>query len=344
MKIILNGAGRIGRCLIRKIINDKEIELTQINDPFLTAASLCYLINYDSVYGPLKDKFEVIDRGRIRFGNKKIIFSKYKNLYEKNFNKSINFIIDSSGVKKNHEKILKYKKNSKFKALITHTYDRADIQIIFGVNEKNYNNKKHQIISTSICDAVAIGPVLNLLNQKFKIKNGSILTLHPWLGYQNLVDGPSRSFAYPGEIIDNFSLGRASTEALISKKTSCVKALNVVIPGMQKKISSMSIRVPTQIVSSAYIHLSFINKFNIKKFKLEINNFIKKQNFKILTLNTDQCISKDFIGNYFSTIIDERWTEVKNDNLRLLLWYDNEFGYCSRVVDLIKKIKSDEKI
>ena len=108
MKIILNGAGRIGRCLIRKIINDKEIELTQINDPFLTAASLCYLINYDSVYGPLKDKFEVIDRGRIRFGNKKIIFSKYKNLYEKNFNKSINFIIDSSGVKKNHEKILKY--------------------------------------------------------------------------------------------------------------------------------------------------------------------------------------------------------------------------------------------
>ena len=179
-----------------------------------------------------------------------------------------------------------------------------------------------------------------MINKKFRFNNGSILTLHPWLGYQNLVDGPSRSFAYPGEVVENFSLGRASTEALIAKRTSCVDAINSVIPGLSKKLSSMSFRVPTQIVSSAYIYLTFKEKFNLKNLFLEINNFIKTQKNNIFTINREECISKDFIANDYSTIIDERWIEVKNNNLRLLLWYDNEFGYSSRVIDLIKKIKN----
>ena len=344
MKITINGAGRIGRCLIRKIIKDDTLELNQVNDPYLTAESLCYLLNFDSVYGQLKNKIKIINDKEIIFGKKKIIFTKFVDLYKNNFTKDADILIDSSGIKKNHDKILNFKNKKNFKALITHTYDKSDIQIIFGVNDNKYKNTKHQIISTSICDAVAIAPVLNLINNKYKLDKGSILTLHPWLGYQNLVDGPSRSFAYPGEIIDNFSLGRASTEALIPKQTSCVGAINSIIPGMNKKISSMSFRVPTQIVSSAYICLSFRNKINIKDFLFEIKDFIKKQKNKILTLNKDQCISKDFIANDYSTIIDERWIEVKNNNLRLLLWYDNEFGYSSRVIDLINKIKINEKI
>lgn len=344
MNIIVNGAGRIGRCLIRKIIQDDTLELTQVNDPYLTAESLCYLLNFDSVYGTLKNKIKTVNDKQIIFGKKKIIFSKYKDLYKNDFAKNVNILIDSSGIKKNHDKILKFKNRKNCKALITHTYDKSDIQIIFGVNDNKYKDANHQIISTSICDAVAIAPVLNLINKKYKLDKGSILTLHPWLGYQNLVDGPSRSFAYPGEIIDNFSLGRASTEALIPKQTSCVSAINSIIPGMKKKISSMSFRVPTQIVSSAYICLSFRNKIRIKDFVFEIKDYIKKQSNKILTLNKDQCISKDFIANDYSTIIDERWIEVKNNNLRLLLWYDNEFGYSSRIIDLIKKIRANEKI
>ena len=136
-----------------------------------------------------------------------------------------------------------------------------------------------------------------MINNNFKVNNGTILTLHPWLAYQNLVDGPSRSFAYPGEIVENFSLGRASTEALISKKTSCVYAIDNVMPGMINKISSMSFRVPTQIVSSAYIYLTFKKKISLKKLLFEIKNFINNQRYKIITTNKDQCISKDFIAN-----------------------------------------------
>lgn len=344
MKIIVNGAGRIGRCLIRKILLEDKLELSRVNDPYMSAENLCYLLNFDSIYGPLNKKVKLNNSNEILYGNKKIIFSRLKNFYDSNHIEGTNILIDSSGIKKNHEKVLKFKNLKNLKVLITHTFEKADIQIIFGVNENQYNKSKHQVISTSICDAVAIAPVLKLIDKKFKLKNGSILTLHPWLGYQNLVDGPSRSYAYPGEVVDNFSLGRASTEALISKKTSCIDAINISIPGILKKFSSMSFRVPTQIVSSAFINLSFRDKFNRKKFVLLINNFIKKQKNNIFTFNKEQCISKDFIANDYSTIIDERWIEVKNNNLRLILWYDNEFGYSSRVIDLIKKIKNSEKI
>jgi len=344
MKILLNGAGRIGRCLIRKIIFDENLELTHINDPYLTPESFCYLLKYDSIYGSLKNKIRISKKNLIIFEKKKIIFTRYKNLYDSRLSKDLNIIIDSSGIKKNHDQLKKIINKNNFKALITHVYEKSDIQIVFGVNENKYNHKKHNLISTSICDAVAIGPMLNLVNNMFKINNGSILTLHPWLGYQNLVDGPSRSFAYPGEIVENFSLGRASTEALISKSTSCVYAIDNLVPGILKKISSMSFRVPTQIVSSAHIYLTFKKKINLTKLLNEINNFIKNQQNNIFMLNKDQCISKDFIANEYSSIIDERWIEVKNNNLRILLWYDNEFGYSSRVIDLIKKIRIYEKI
>jgi glyceraldehyde 3-phosphate dehydrogenase len=344
MKIAVNGAGRIGRCLVRMLIQDDNFNLCHVNDPYLTAESFCYLVNFDSVYGLLNKKIKCLNNKELVFGKKKIIFTKNKDLYENNFTKDLDILVDSSGIRENHDKILKFKNKKKFKALITHTYEKADIQVIFGVNEKKFKNNKHQIISTSICDAVAIGPILNLINKEYKLEKGSILTLHPWLGYQNLVDGPSRSFAYPGEIIENFSLGRASTEALIPKQTSCISAINSVIPGMTRKISSMSFRVPTQIVSSAFLSLSFSQKFLMKDFLKKVNNFISNQENKILTYNTEQCISKDFIKNEYSTIIDKRWIEVKNNNLRLLLWYDNEYGYSSRVIDLIKNIKINEKI
>lgn len=344
MNILINGAGRIGRCLIRKILSDENLEVVHINDPYLTSENLCYLLNYDSIYGPLKNKIKILKKNQILFKKKKIIFTSVKNLYKNKLSKNLDVVIDSSGITKNHNQLQKLIKKKKFKAIITHTYQKSDIQIIFGINESKFDYKKHNLISSSICDAVAIGPILNLINNNFKINNLSILTLHPWLAYQNLTDGPCRSFAYPGKIIENFSLGRASTEALIPKKTSCIDAIDTVMPGIQKKTSSMSFRVPTQIVSSAHIYLTLDKKINLNKLLYEINNFIKNQQNKIFMLNKDQCISKDFIANEYSTIIDERWIEVKNNNLRILIWYDNEFGYCSRVIDLIKKIKKHEKV
>jgi glyceraldehyde 3-phosphate dehydrogenase len=335
MKVIINGAGRIGRCIIRQLSEVSKFKITNINDPFLTAENLAYLLKFDSVYGQFKKNLSV-KNNQIIIGNNKINFSRDKNFISKT--SSSHILIDASGIKFNHDQIYKSRKNSKFKSIITHTFEKADLQHIYGVNDKEYNRKKHNIISTSICDAIAIGPVLNLIQKNLNLISGSILTLHPWLGYQNLVDGPSRSFAYPGEVIENFSLGRASTEALISKKTSCVSALSNVLPGIEKKISSMSVRVPTQIVSSAFLNLHLKGKVKLSDIKKLINKSVLTQKNKIIYINKDQCISKDFISNPFSTIVDDRWTEIKNSNLRLLLWYDNEYGYTSRIIDFLKKM------
>ncbi len=336
MKLIINGAGRIGRCLARRLITTDGINLCHINDPYMTIENLRYLIKYDTIYGQFNGKIK-IEKNSLIIGRKKILFTRHKNLLD-NIVKKFDVLIDASGIKQNHNKILKFKDKSKTKFIITHSFEKADFNLIFGINEGKYIKKKHNIISSSICDAVAIGPILNLMKEKFNFNNGSILTLHPWLGYQNLVDGPSRSFAYPGEIVDNFSLGRASTENLISKTTSCINALNMVVPNLSDKISAMSIRVPTQIVSSAFINLNFSNKIKMTNISKEIKRFMKNQKNKILSVNTDQCTSKDFISNEYSAIIDNRWTELKNNNLRLLIWYDNEFGYSSRIIDFLKII------
>lgn len=332
MNILVNGAGRIGRNLIRRLIFSKKHRLNQINDPYLTIENLAYLINYDSIYGKFSHKVKIKDNYLIA-GYKKILFTRDKDLLKKNI-KKIDLIIDSSGLKKNHN-LLK-KRNQK--SIITHTYEKSDIQIIYGINEKSYNKKKHKIISSSICDAVAIGPIINLLHSNFNIINGSITTLHPWLSYQNLMDGPSRSYAYPGKFIENFALGRASTETLIPKSTSCVDALIESMPSIKNKFISMSVRVPTQIVSSAIINLNFESEINNSMILRKINNFINKQKTNIISLNKDQCVSKDFIANEYSCIIDERWLETKNKSLRLFVWYDNEYGYSSRVLDLLKII------
>ena len=275
MKIIINGAGRIGRNLIRRL-SERNYDVLQINDPYLTIENLAYLLNFDSVFGKLQKKFKV-NKKYLIYGKKKIKFSNEHNFYNSfNFKQKI-VIMNSSGIKKNHD-LLKKKTSINFnKAIITHTYEKSDIQIIFGVNDSKFDKQKHRIISTSICDAVAIGPVVSVLNKEFKITSGSILTLHPWLGYQNLTDGPSRSFAYPGEIIENFSLGRASTEALIPKKTSCVSAITSVIPELKNKFVSMSVRVPTPIVSSAIINLNFIKKIDYSKLSSLFRKVIKKQ-------------------------------------------------------------------
>ena len=125
MNITVNGAGRIGRCLIRKILLDDKLELSQVNDPYITAANFCYLLKFDSVYGLSKKKLKLINNKEIRYGKKKITFTRLKNFYASKLIKGTNILIDSSGVKKNHDEALKFKNKKNLKVLITHTFDKG---------------------------------------------------------------------------------------------------------------------------------------------------------------------------------------------------------------------------
>jgi len=337
IKIGINGLGRIGRVLLRQILDSKKLKVVAINDLNPDINNIAYLIKYDSTYGRLKSDISV-KKDEIFINNNKIkIFNKEK-IDEVNWKKyKVDFLIDSSGIKKNL--ILSRKLKSKVRNVIVTNSPGSkyvDKTLIYGVNDEDFDKSKDFLISSSICDATALAPVLKIIDKLFKIKKGFVTTLHPWLGYQNLLDGPSKSYAIPGEIIDNYALGRASPNVLIPKNTSAIKATYEVLPNLKNKFLANSFRIPTSIVSSADVVLELEKHPSKEKLIKYINNYKPK----IISLNNEALVSSDFIKTEFSAFLDLRFLNKLDNYLKFTLWYDNEWGYSSKVIDLIKKINS----
>ena len=335
LKVGINGFGRIGRAIFRINLSEKAFEVVMINDINPDNGNIGYTLKYDSTYGKLNNKVKSSKTG-LEIDGAFIEVTHKSSIDEVNWKKNkVDIVIDSSGVVENIKKARNLKGISK--CIVTHSPDMSlvDKTIILGVNEKEINDDDF-VLASSICDANAFAPVANLLNKKFGIEHGFVTTLHPWLNYQNLLDGPSKSFAYPDKIHHEYALGRASPNALIPKPTSCIDATCKVLPDLVGKISSHSFRVPTSIVSSAVPSL----KLKEKATKDQILELFKEaeasQSFPIFHNTSKPLISTDFIGSSYSVVIDNRWTSLNHNYLKLVLWYDNEWGYSSRVVDLVR--------
>ena len=169
------------------------------------------------------------------------------------------------------------------------------------------------------------------------------MTLHPWLSYQNLLDGPAKSWSQPGDVYSHYALGRASTQNLIPKSTSAIRALSNVFPEALDKLCCMSYRTPTQIVSSAVLTL-MLDKDTSKEELISIfEKAEKEQKYNIIETTDEPLISIDYVKNDHSAIIDTRWIQVNNGNhIELVYWYDNEWGYSSRIVDIVKYIGDNQ--
>tara|TARA_B100001250_G_C19810694_1_gene795569 strand:- start:3327 stop:4097 length:771 start_codon:yes stop_codon:yes gene_type:complete len=249
----------------------------------------------------------------------------------------VDIIIDSSGVQHNVEQSRKSISSGLAKKIITTHSPKSGVDktIIFGVNEESYLPSEHNVVSTSICDSNASGPILNILEEEYGIKHGFITTLHPWLSYQNLVDGSLRSVTSPGHYWKDYALGRASTESLIPKSTTLVNALEKVIPNICKNIEAFSYRVPTGIVSSSDMTIRLKTEVNSES----LNNLFKRKSQldeSVIGYQEGQLVSIDFKGIRESTFVDGRWTKVLNGKtVKLVLWYDNEWGYSYRVFDMV---------
>ena len=342
INIGINGFGRIGRAIFRINLKQNVFRVAAINDINPSLDNLAYMLSYDSTYG-------VLDAD-VNKGKTSLLINKGEpiEIYHKQCisevpweRHNIDVVIDASGI---HDNLL-YKKQLKDKGIkkqiVTNTPEGNEIDkyVIIGINDESLADVTSFLISSSICDANAVAPVLNILNDEYGIEHGFLTTLHPWLAYQNLIDGPSRSFAYPGTIYENFSLGRSSINALIPKTTSAIRASKKVLHFLDDKFQSLSYRVPTSIVSSADISIK-LNKKTDKEEVLELFSKIEKtQKFNIIHNNNEPLVSTDFIKSEYSAFIDQRWTQINGQNyLKLILWYDNEWGYSSRVVDAVKLI------
>ena len=335
MKIAICGLGRIGRALIRSIINsNKDIEITELIDIEQNLDNLIYLLNYDSVYGSLSKKISVIEN-KVRGKNLNATYlleGDYVKLNWKNLDFDI--LVDCSGIKRDWDEIKKKSNLLSKKVFISHHPDKFPGEFLLEI----YNNiNKGSLFATSICDAVGIAPVITSLNKFVSLNSISVISLHPWLSYQNLVDGTIRSIASPGHSWNDYSLGRASPNTLIPKHTTITKVLSELYPDIEN-INSLSFRVPTSISTSAILHIQsdeFINMSKENIIELLKTSLVDN----IFSLSYESLVSIDFKSKPEASIIDGRFLEkVSKDILKIVVWYDNERGYSESLLRRIYSI------
>ena len=332
-RILLNGVGRIGKIILRLLDKNDTFEIVSINEINPYIKNIVYSINHDSTYGNIENKFKIIDNNYIQNSSSKIKILNHSCLKDINLS-NIDIIIDASGKKEDKNILQNLDVDAVF---LTHPNSNADINLILGVNEKQLDKKIHKIISTSSCNATALLPALNLLKEEKGIFCGDIVTIHPLLNQQRVLDG-SFVGSSTRDVECNFEFGRSSTQNIIPNKTTTIEACSYILPNINSDlISSSSLRVPTDTVGAINVTL-FTEESSTKEEIINIfEEYEKNQKFPIMLNNYEPLVSSDFKKENKTTIIDHRYTDVKNNKMiKLLLWYDNEWGYASKVVEILK--------
>lgn len=314
-------------------------ELVVINEIESDLLNLEYLLKFDSIYGRFAGTTRIlsdslfINEHEIKFFSK----SSTKDVPWESFN--LDVLIEATGVNANivASKILVESRKVK-KIVVTNAHPSVDHTIVFGANNASYEIENHSIISSSICDANAIVPVLHYLQESIGIETGMITTLHPWLSYQNLLDGPISSVSSPGHNWSEYSLGRSSVGNLILKDTTAGEATAKVLPELKGKIDAISFRVPTNNVSASDFSINLSRKTNLEEIQ-RIFEAAESKYPEVIMLNHESLVSSDFTGMSQSCIIDmDKMKLIGGNFLKMVAWYDNEWAYGSRVLDVAKLV------
>ncbi|RLD15347.1 MAG: type I glyceraldehyde-3-phosphate dehydrogenase [Caldiserica bacterium] len=330
MRVAINGFGRIGRQVF-KVLKKKYpgIEVVAVNDLF-DLPMLIHLLKYDSNYGSFDAEVEVKE-DRFIVDGKETLFLRERNLLDLPWKDlGIEVIIESTGVFTDGEKAKDHLEAGAKKVVITAPAKNEDITIVLGVNEDLYDPKKHRIISNASCTTNSLAPVVKVLHKNFVIEKGLMTTIHSYTNDQRLLDAPHRK---------DFRRARNAATNIIPTTTGAAKAVTVVIPELKGKLNGVAMRVPTQTVSIT----DFTCVVSKNTTKEEVNKVLKEASETylsgILGYSEEPLVSTDFRGSEFSGIIDALLTEVIEGNLvKVFSWYDNEWGYSTRVADLVKFI------
>jgi len=348
IKVGINGFGRIGRAVFKVNQIKKFFDVVVINDINPDIDNIAYTLNYDTLYGKQDNKFKSKGNCLVNEEGDSIAIHNEKHLYNVDWHQyDVDYLIDASGVLENVKDARDLiEKGYVKRVFVTHSPQNVDFTMVLGANEDKLDINKHKVISSSICDATALGPVLKIINQSFGIESGYVTTLHPWLNYQNLMDGPSTSWSVPGEIYHHYALGRSVHGNMIPKPTSAIEATCRVTEGLtEQMIGSFSYRTPTAIIGSADITLNLKTKIDKSEIIAKFEEIERVQSIKVIHNNISPLVSLDFLQSEYSAIVDHRWTSVINGKLlKLVLWYDNEWGYSSRVVDQVNFVAEKEGI
>jgi len=328
MKLAINGLGRIGRAALKVALERSEVEVVAVND-LADLETLKYLLRYDSVYGRWEKEIE-IESGELRIGEARI-----KVLSEKDPEKlprtdlGVDIVIESTGFFTDKVDAAKHLAAGAKKVIISANSDDADLSVVMGVNHHLYDPTKHQVIANCSCTTNCAAPVMKVLNDNFTIRKAYMTTVHAVTASQGLVDGPKKARRE----------GRAAFTSIIPADTGAADAVVRVLPKLEGRINGSAFRVPVLCGSV----LEVVAHIAEETRPAEVNEIFKKavaENFKgIIEVNEESLVSADIIGTTASAIVDLPLTEVIQDFIRVVAWYDNEYAYACRLVDLVDYIK-----
>ena len=325
----INGMGRIGRMVIRAIIESKNenIKIKHINNRSNPEAS-CGLIKYDSVHGKFNADLD-FDESHLIINKDKITFtqeSKIEDIKWKKFD--VDYVFECTGKFNSKEKLMAHINNGAKKVIVSAPCKNADKTIVFGVNE-DVLTKKDQIISAASCTTNCLAPVANVLHKSFEIEKGFMTTIHAFTSDQRILDNSHKD---PRR-------ARSASQSIVPTSTGASKAIGEIIPSLKGKLEGVAMRVPTPNVS--LVELVFCTKKEIDKDKIneafkEVSN---NQFKKVIEITSEKLVSIDFNHNSASAILDASLTSVVGKNMgKISAWYDNEWGFSNRMCDIAEHV------
>ena len=324
IKVGINGMGRIGRMIIRSIIENKKknIEVKYINNR--TNPEICSsLLKYDSIHGKFNAEIG-FDENHIIINKDKIKFGQERDINKIHWNKhDVDYIFECTGKFNSKDKLLAHINNGAKKVIVSAPCKDADKTIVYGVNETELK-KDDNIISAGSCTTNCLAPVVHVLDKNFKIEKGFMTTIHSYTSDQRILDNSHK----------DLRRARSAGQSIVPTTTGASMAIGEIIPSLKGKFEGVAMRVPTPNVS--LIELVFCTKkdLSIDKINLAFQEFSKKN--KILETTKEKLVSIDFIHNSASSIIDESLTKVVGKNMgKISAWYDNEWGFSNRMCDIV---------
>ncbi|MEO6725369.1 MAG: type I glyceraldehyde-3-phosphate dehydrogenase [Blastocatellia bacterium] len=330
IKVGINGFGRIGRNVLRTALGDKEIDFVAVND-LTDTKTLAHLLKYDSILGNLDHEITHTENSITVGGDTFRVFAQRDPKLIPWEEVGAEIIVESTGHFTDREKAAAHLRGAVKKVIISAPAKNEDITIVLGVNEKSYNPAEHHVISNASCTTNCLAPVAKVINENFGIRKAQMTTIHSYTNDQVILDFPHK----------DLRRARAGALSMIPTSTGAAKAIALVLPELKGKFDGISVRVPTPNVSLVDVVMELEKETTTEEVNATLKNAADGELKGILAFETAPLVSMDFRGNSNSSIVDADYTKVIGGNLvKILSWYDNEWGYSCRVRDLIKYLAS----
>ncbi|MFH1750192.1 MAG: type I glyceraldehyde-3-phosphate dehydrogenase [Candidatus Micrarchaeota archaeon] len=334
--LAINGFGRIGRLFLRAALKDNafmnEFDIVAIND-LTDSKTLAHLLKYDSVHGKLDADVSAKEKSITANGHEMQILSERSILGLKWKEMGVDYVLESTGLYTDREQAQLHLQQGARKVLISAPAKNPDVTLVPGVNMQNYDKNAHNIISMASCTTNCLAPVAKVLDDNFKIKSGFMVTVHAYTNDQKILDLPHK----------DLRRARAAALSTIPTTTGAAKAIGDVLPSLKGKLDGIALRVPVPDGSINDLTCTIERETSAEEINAMLKDAANGELKGIMEYSTEPLVSSDIIGNPASSIVDSQLTKVikkpdsiKGDLIKVLAWYDNEWGYSNRLVDLIK--------